>query len=81
MSAESAQGSLKEVGDVRPWDAIRGERRTPRAGGETVGDGSHPAVCCQEGGGRAGAPVAPKLGVENTPVADREACRWIRDRE
>jgi len=68
MTAESAQGSLKEVGDVRLRESIRGERRTPRAGGETVGDGSHPAVCCQEGGERAGAPVAPKLGVDNTPV-------------
>jgi len=52
-----------------------------KAGGETGGEGSYPADCGKEGGRRAAWAVAPKLLVEITPVADKEACRWTRDRE
>jgi len=81
-AADGRRGRPGELpGGGRRGDAVRVERGTPRTGVETGGEGSHHAVCCQEHCGRVGAPVAPKLGFDDTRAADREACGETRERE
>ena len=81
-AADGRRGRPGELlGGGRRGDAVRVERGAQLTGAETGGQGSHPAVCCQEHGGRVGAPVAPKLGFDDTRAADREACGETRERE